>query len=93
MGHITFGVIMLELLSGKEMLMKYNCEKIIRNFKCFQTFVGDKNAKAVEELDALEIRGSFIVTVMEINSAGVHVEISGGIIKNQGNMKIINEIK
>ncbi|KAF2555967.1 hypothetical protein F2Q68_00016826 [Brassica cretica] len=44
----------------------------------FSNVVGDKNSKAVKELDALEIRGSFIVTVMEINSAGVgmHVEIS-----------------
>ena len=66
-----------------------------QKFQMFSNVVGDKNAKAVKDLDALEIRGSFIVTVMEINSAGVgmHVEISGGIIKNQGNMKIIKEIK
>lgn len=45
-------------------------------------FVGDKNVKVVEELDVLEIRGLFIVIVMEINLVGVYVEIFGGIIKN-----------
>lgn len=43
--------------------------QLLKIHQKFKKFVGDRNAKAIEKIDALEIRGWFIVSVMEINLA------------------------